>query len=85
MKVELGDKVEYAEKSMDALAGVDALAINTEWDVFRHPDFDAIKSAMKSPVIFDGRNLYNPAQLAELGFTYYSIGRASVKPLSDNA
>ena len=85
VKVELGDKVEYAEKSMDALVGVDALAINTEWDVFRHPDFDAIKSAMKSPVIFDGRNLYNPEQLAELGFTYYSIGRASVKPLSDDA
>ncbi|MDB2525127.1 UDP-glucose/GDP-mannose dehydrogenase family protein [Mariniblastus sp.] len=85
VKMELGDKVEYAEKSMDALAGVDALAINTEWDVFRHPDFDAIKSTMKSPVIFDGRNLYNPVQLAGLGFTYYSIGRAMVKPSSDNA
>ncbi len=84
VKSELGDKVEYAEKSMDALAGVDALAINTEWDVFRHPDFDEIKSAMKVPVIFDGRNLYNPAQLAELGFTYYSIGRATVTPTSDN-
>ena len=84
VKSELGDKVEYAEKSMDALAGVDALAINTEWDVFRHPDFDEIKSAMKVPVIFDGRNLYNPAQLAELGFTYYSIGRATVTQTSDN-
>ncbi|MCP4776224.1 MAG: UDP-glucose 6-dehydrogenase, partial [Planctomycetaceae bacterium] len=68
-----------------ALAGVDALAINTEWDVFRHPDFDAIKSTMKSPVIFDGRNLYNPVLLAELGFTYYSIGRATVKPSTGDA
>ena len=82
VKSELGDKVEYAEQSMDALVGVDALAINTEWDVFRHPDFEEIKSAMKAPVIFDGRNLYNPVQLAELGFTYYSIGRATVTPRS---
>lgn len=78
VKQELGDKIEYAETSMDALKDVDALAINTEWDVFRHPDFEAIKSAMKSPVIFDGRNLYDPAQLKELGFAYHSIGRPSV-------
>jgi UDPglucose 6-dehydrogenase len=78
VKEELGDKIEYAEHSIDALKGVDALAINTEWDVFRHPDFMKIKEAMKSPVIFDGRNLYNPQQLESLGFTYYSIGRPPI-------
>lgn len=78
VKAELGDRVEYAEHSIEALKDVDALAINTEWDVFRHPDFNEIKSKMKSPVIFDGRNLYNPAQMATLGFTYYSIGRPPV-------
>lgn len=78
VKEELGDRIEYTETSMAALADVDALAINTEWDVFRHPDFEEIKSAMKSPVVFDGRNLYAPEQLAQLGFTYYSIGRPTV-------
>lgn len=78
VKKELGDKVEYAERSMDALKDVDALAINTEWDVFRHPNFDEIKSAMKQPIIFDGRNLYDPEQMNSLGFTYYSIGRPPV-------
>jgi UDPglucose 6-dehydrogenase len=63
---------------MDALKEVDALAINTEWDVFRHPDFRHIREAMKSPVIFDGRNLYDPKVLRDHGFTYYSIGRAPV-------
>ncbi len=77
-KYELGDKVEYAEQAMDALKGVHALAINTEWDMFRHPDFDEIKSAMETPIIFDGRNLYDPAQMRQLGFTYYSIGRPPV-------
>lgn len=75
---ELGDKITYAESSMAALDGVDALAINTEWDVFRHPDFDEIKSRMNGNVIFDGRNLYDPAQMQESGFVYYSIGRKTV-------
>ncbi len=78
VREELGDAVDYAEHSIEALKDVDALAINTEWDVFRHPDFEEIKATMKSPVIFDGRNLYNPAQMAELGITYYSIGRPPV-------
>ena len=75
VKEELGDRIEYADGSIDALDGVHALAINTEWDVFRHPDFDQIKSKMRTPVIFDGRNLYDPAQMKKLGFTYHSIGR----------
>ena len=66
----------------DALAGADALAIVTEWQEFRSPDFDAIKAALGQPVIFDGRNLYDPALLSRFGFTYYGIGRgAAVRPV----
>jgi UDPglucose 6-dehydrogenase len=63
-------------KDSDAtLEGADALAIVTEWREFRSPDFDRIKSALKGPVIFDGRNLYDPAHMARTGFSYYAIGR----------
>ncbi|MFM8331835.1 MAG: UDP-glucose dehydrogenase family protein [Candidatus Methylumidiphilus sp.] len=58
-----------------ALHGADALAVATEWNVFRSPDFDLIKSALAHPAIFDGRNLYDPARLAAAGFDYFSIGR----------
>jgi UDPglucose 6-dehydrogenase len=61
--------------SPEALTGADALAIVTEWREFRSPDFDAIKAALKQPVIFDGRNLYDPAHMARAGFSYYAIGR----------
>ncbi|CAI1162765.1 UDP-glucose 6-dehydrogenase tuaD [Serratia fonticola] len=65
-----------------ALQGADALVICTEWQNFRAPDFDAIKAALKQPVIFDGRNLYDPERLQARGFTYYGIGRgASIKPV----
>ena len=63
---------------MDALKDANALAINTEWDVFKQPDLADMKAALKSPVVFDGRNLYDPAQMAAQGFTYYSIGRPPV-------
>ncbi|MEM7311868.1 MAG: UDP-glucose/GDP-mannose dehydrogenase family protein [Planctomycetota bacterium] len=63
------------EQPMDALDGVDGLAIVTEWSQFRNPDFEQMKSRMKNPVVFDGRNLYEPSQMEESGFTYYSIGR----------
>lgn len=59
----------------EALAGADALAICTEWNVFRSLDFNGLKAALKQPVIFDGRNLYDPALLAREGFRYYAIGR----------
>ena len=59
----------------DALDGADALAIVTEWHEFRSPDFEAMKGALRTPVIFDGRNLYDPAQMAQAGFSYYAIGR----------
>ena len=67
--------VTFAVGAMEALAGVDALAIVTEWKTFRAPDFAAMKSALKSPVIFDGRNLYEPETMREQGFEYYPIGR----------
>ena len=70
----------YADNPLDSLEGADALAINTEWNVFRNPDFDEMKKLMRSPLIFDGRNLYSAETMREYGFIYYSIGRAAVKP-----
>ena len=70
-----GSKVTYADTNYAALKGADALAIVTEWNEFRRPDFERMRSLMKSPVVFDGRNLFVPAQMKQNGFTYYSIGR----------
>ena len=67
--------VEIVDSALAALAGADALAIVTEWQEFRSPDFAAIKSRLKTAAIFDGRNLYDPAVLRALGFEYYPIGR----------
>jgi UDPglucose 6-dehydrogenase len=75
-----GEKLIYAAQEMDALEGAHALAINTEWGEFRNPDFHEMRQRMASPVIFDGRNLYEPSQVTEAGFTYYSIGRPVAKP-----
>src|SRR5947207_817685 len=69
-----GTRVTFADKSYDALSGADALAIVTEWSEFREPDWHKIKKLMRTPTIFDGRNLYNPDQLRGLGFTYVSMG-----------
>jgi UDPglucose 6-dehydrogenase len=73
----LGDKpgVRFATGAMDALNDVDALAIVTEWKNFRAPDFAAIKASLKLPIIFDGRNLYEPEAMRLHGFEYYPIGR----------
>ena len=65
-----------------ALVGADALAIVTEWQEFRSPDFDAIRAALSTPVIFDGRNLYDPALMRRFGFIYYGIGRGASAPAS---
>ncbi len=70
-----GDKIYYASNQYDALTGADAMLLITEWQEFRNPDFEKIKSLLKSPVIFDGRNQYSPKKMKELGFTYYGIGR----------
>ena len=70
-----GDRITYASRSYDAVKGADALAILTEWNEFREPDFTRMRSLMRSPVIFDGRNLFELDQMRSGGFTYYSIGR----------
>jgi len=71
-----GSKITYAANAYDAVKGADALAIVTEWNEFRRPDFARIRSLMRSPVVFDGRNLFAPPQMKQNGFTYYSIGRS---------
>jgi UDPglucose 6-dehydrogenase len=70
-----GDRIQYTHRSYDALHGASALLILTEWNEFRRPDFSRIKSLLRQPAIFDGRNIYDAADLRKLGFTYYSIGR----------
>jgi UDPglucose 6-dehydrogenase len=67
--------ITYTSRNYDALKGADGLAILTEWQEFREPDFQKMRRLLKDPVIFDGRNIYQPDQMKELGFTYYSIGR----------
>ena len=74
----LGKRVSYHKTNYEAVTGADALVICTEWNEFRHPDFERIKAALKHPVIFDGRNLYDPEQMRTLGFKYFSIGRQPV-------
>jgi UDPglucose 6-dehydrogenase len=71
----LGDRIEYRDKDYDALTDADALVIHTEWLQYRRPDFERVKGALRAPVVFDGRNLYDPARMAESGFDYFSIGR----------
>jgi UDPglucose 6-dehydrogenase len=70
-----GDRITLVEKSYDALAGADALIIATEWNEFREPNFTRIQKLLKTPVVFDGRNIYSPEHMRSLGFTYFSIGR----------
>jgi UDPglucose 6-dehydrogenase len=70
-----GDGISYTSTNYDALKGADGLAIVTEWSEFRRPDFARMKSLMREPIIFDGRNLFTPEQMKQNGFVYYSIGR----------
>jgi UDPglucose 6-dehydrogenase len=74
---EMGEipQVSYTNSCYEALKGADALVINTEWTSFREPDFERMKSLMKQPVIFDGRNLYKPSKMAQLGFQYFYVGK----------
>ena len=69
-----GDRITYHQKNYDALEGADALLLLTEWNEFRYPDFELMKSTMKQHVIFDGRNILNRRRLEEMGFTYYGSG-----------
>jgi len=73
-----GDKILFAEDEYDALKDADALMIMTEWPVFRTPEFDKMAESLKNKVVFDGRNLYDPSQMQELGFVYHSIGRKAI-------
>lgn len=70
-----GDKIHFSESRYGALQNADALAVVTEWDEFRRPDFDFIRDQLKSPVVFDGRNLYSPTDMASHGLTYFAVGR----------
>ena len=74
----IGDKISYANDPYEAVQDADALLIATEWNIFRTPDFEQLEKAMKSKVIFDGRNLYSPQQMKELGYYYCSVGRELV-------
>jgi UDPglucose 6-dehydrogenase len=70
-----GDRVEYSSNQYDILANADALAVITDWSEYRNPDFDRIKSALKNPLVVDGRNLYKPDRMATFGFRYIPLGR----------
>ena len=77
----IGDKIKFAENSYDALKDVDALLIATEWSAFRNPDFSKMQELMKSPIIFDGRNLYDLETMNSKAFFYQSVGRATINNL----
>ena len=76
-----GDRLDYAELPMQALENADALAVVTEWGDFRTPDFDEMRRLMKTPIVFDGRNIYDPVVMKSAGFTYYCIGKEPVTPV----
>lgn len=79
VKAIFGDKVQFADNQYDAIVDADALVIVTEWSEFRNPDFNKIKSSLKQPVIFDGRNVYTLEKMKELGFYYESMGRQLIR------
>ena len=74
------ERLVYCDRPYGAIEQADALAVITEWNEFRNPDFEVMRRLMRQPVIFDGRNVYDPAKMATLGFTYQGIGRASPSP-----
>ena len=71
----LGDKVRFADSKMEAIEGVDALLLVTEWHEFRNPDWEAVTAAMRQKVVFDGRNIFDPVQVRASGFEYHGVGR----------
>jgi UDPglucose 6-dehydrogenase len=72
-----GDRVHFVQNPYLAVEGADALFLVTEWNEFRQPDFDRVQKAMKQPVLFDGRNIWNPKRVRDLGFTYFGVGRGA--------
>ena len=75
----IGDGVRFAPSNYEAIEGADALVVVTDWNEYRHPDFNRMKAAMKTPVVIDGRNLYDRGKMRSLGFVYDSIGRTLIK------
>jgi UDPglucose 6-dehydrogenase len=86
-KRRLDARIEYAESSYEALRDADALAVMTDWNEYRHPDFERMRTLLRRPLVVDGRNLYMPAKMQQLGFEYHSIGRGAdgvpSRPASD--
>ena len=80
VKQVFGNQITYCDRAYGTTEGADALAIVTEWQEFRNPDFEVLRRLLNQPFIVDGRNLYEPAQMAELGFTYASVGRQTSQP-----
>ncbi len=78
-KRRLGNKIEYAKDMYEAIIDVDALVVVTEWPEFRVPNYKVMNKLMKEKLIFDGRNIYEPSEMKEFGYTYYSIGRKTIK------
>jgi UDPglucose 6-dehydrogenase len=78
VRARYGERIEYAADPLDAATAADALAVVTEWGDFRRPDFGLLRQTMAAPVIFDGRNLYDPAELRAKGFSYHAIGKLPV-------
>ena len=74
------NNVTYAKDAYDCVDGADALVIVTEWEAFRALDFDRVKKLLKRPILVDLHNIYRPADMAGLGFTYVSVGRSNVAP-----
>ena len=74
-----GDRISFSKHQYEILAGADALVVITDWSEYRNPDFERIKESLAQPLIIDGRNLYNPTRLAELGITYRGLGRCAVR------
>jgi UDPglucose 6-dehydrogenase len=74
-KLIFGSRIRYSNNNYGCLEGADALLLVTEWQAFRNPNFERMKATMRQPVIFDGRNIYDPEHVRELGFTYYGMGR----------
>jgi UDPglucose 6-dehydrogenase len=70
-----GNRIDLVARSYDALVGADALVLVTEWNEFREPDFGKMRKLMRTPVVFDGRNIYNREQMKADGFTYFAMGR----------
>ena len=75
VKALMGDKITFCDNQYDTIEGTDALVVVTEWNVFRTPDYDRIMSSLREPVVFDGRNVFDPVDMKERGFVYSSIGR----------